>query len=62
MNDQTSPVVASISEIKGVIQSLGDEDHPEIEAFLTRLRDTQEPLGEVFEQVLYDNLWDLYER
>ena len=29
--------------------------------FYARLLANQEPLGEVFEKVLYENLWDLYE-
>jgi hypothetical protein len=29
--------------------------------FYARLVSTQEPLGGIFEKVLYDNLWDLYE-
>lgn len=41
----------------------------ENDSFLTELRNCylsllkkQEPLGEDFEKVLYDNLWDLYQR
>lgn len=30
--------------------------------FLNDLYDKQEPLGEEFEKVLYDNLWELYEK
>lgn len=29
--------------------------------FYARLVSAQEPLGEIFEKVLYDNLWELYE-
>lgn len=29
--------------------------------FYARLLSSQEPLGEEFEKVLFDNLWDLYE-
>lgn len=29
--------------------------------FYARLISAQEPLGGIFEKVLYDNLWDLYE-
>lgn len=29
--------------------------------FYSRLLARQEPLGAVFEKILYDNLWDLYE-
>lgn len=33
----------------------------EMAAFFTRLSSEQEPLGAEFEQVLFDNLWDLYQ-
>jgi hypothetical protein len=33
-----------------------------ITAFYATLLAKQQPLGQEFEKVLYDNLWDLYER
>jgi hypothetical protein len=33
-----------------------------ITTFYTALLLKQQPLGKEFEKVLYDNLWDLYER
>ena len=38
---------------KGFEQSVGD--------FYARLLARQEPLGAVFEKILHENLWDLYE-
>lgn len=35
-------------------------DH--VTSFYAKLLSSQEPLGVEFEKVLYDNLWELYER
>lgn len=37
------------------------EKYRESRQFLTNLSSKQEPLGKEFSDVLYDNLWDLYE-
>ncbi len=34
----------------------------ELRACLERLAASQQPLGEPFETILYENLWDLYAR
>ena len=34
----------------------------ELEEFYLRLLESQEPLGEEFEKILYENIWDLYVR
>lgn len=38
-----------------------DEFEKEVSRFYARLLERQQPLGEEFEKVLHENLWDLYE-
>lgn len=38
-----------------------EESDKILEGFLSELLSKQEPLGEEFSKVLYDNLWNLYE-
>ena len=45
----------------GLALSIIDQQKIEIEALKLLLKRNQEPLGEKFEKVLKDNLWQLYE-
>jgi hypothetical protein len=41
---------------------MDDKLKKELEKLFQALLEAQEPLGEEFEKVLYENLWELYER
>jgi len=43
------------------LQAIDQEFVEIVSNFYAQLLENQEPLGQEFEQVLYDNLWDLYE-
>lgn len=43
------------------LQAIDKEFVDTVSSFYAQLLDNQEPLGQEFEQVLHDNLWDLYE-
>jgi hypothetical protein len=45
----------------GQIESHSDNFSLEVSNFYTKLLASQEPLGEKFEKILHENLWDLYE-
>jgi hypothetical protein len=43
------------------LQAIDQEFVGTVSNFYAQLLDNQEPLGQEFEQVLHDNLWELYE-
>ncbi len=43
------------------LQAIDQEFIDTVSNFYAQLVDNQEPLGQEFEQVLHDNLWNLYE-
>lgn len=43
------------------LQAIDQELVETVSNFYAQLIENQEPLGQEFEQVLHDNLWDLYE-
>lgn len=59
----SSPSFSQIGNIfSGSLLQVIDQQFVEtVSSFYTQLLENQEPLGQDFEQVLHDNLWDLYE-
>ena len=61
-SDGNTPTFDSFrGAISGKYDSSSIQFEQSVGNFYARLVSAQEPLGAIFEKVLYDNLWDLYE-